>query len=88
MSAFPTSPPTAVQVFGVEYLGTTQIVTLVTPCGRVKARLSSDITVRVGERVGLTFRPEKLSIFEKSTGRAIRTALHDQAIQKRETVHG
>jgi multiple sugar transport system ATP-binding protein len=76
------------EVFGVEYLGTTQIVTLVTPCGRVKARLSSDITVHVGERVGLTFRPEKLSIFEKSTGRAIRTALHDQAIQKRETVHG
>ena len=49
-SASPTSPAYRGEVFGVEYLGTTQIVTLVTPCGRVKARLSSDVPVRVGER--------------------------------------
>ena len=35
--------------------------------------------VAPGERVGLDFRPEKLSIFDKASGRAIRTALHEGA---------
>jgi multiple sugar transport system ATP-binding protein len=75
-------------VFGVEYLGTTQIVTLTTPRGRVKARLPSDQTVRIGETVGLAFRSEKLSLFRQDTGKAIRTALHDGAVRHREVAHG
>jgi multiple sugar transport system ATP-binding protein len=63
------------EVFGAEYLGTTQVVTLSTPHGTVRARLSADVAVRRGEHVGLDFRPEKLSLFDKSTGRAVRTAL-------------
>ncbi len=63
------------EVFGSEYLGTTQIVTLSTPHGTVRARLSADVVVQRGERVGLDFRPEKLSLFDKTTGRAVRTAL-------------
>jgi multiple sugar transport system ATP-binding protein len=35
--------------------------------------------VRVGERLGLRFRPEKLSLFDKTTSRALRSALHDGA---------
>jgi multiple sugar transport system ATP-binding protein len=62
-------------VFGAEYLGTTQIVTVNTEHGQVKARLPADIPARDGEVVGLTLRPERLSIFDKSSGRAIRTAL-------------
>jgi multiple sugar transport system ATP-binding protein len=65
------------EIFGVEYLGTTQIVTLTTPRGRVKARLSCDIDARVGESVGLAFKPDKLSIFDKATGRVLRSALHE-----------
>jgi multiple sugar transport system ATP-binding protein len=65
------------EVFGVEYLGTTQIVTLTTARGRVKARLPSDVTARVGDNVGLTFRPEKLSIFDKASGRVLRSTLHE-----------
>jgi multiple sugar transport system ATP-binding protein len=65
------------EVFGSEYLGTTQIVTLATPCGMVRARLSSDVAVRRGEHIGLDFRPEKLSVFDKTTGRAVHTALTD-----------
>jgi multiple sugar transport system ATP-binding protein len=65
------------EVFGSEYLGTTQIVTLATPCGMVRARLSADVAVRRGEHIGLDFRSEKLSVFDKTTGRAVHTALTD-----------
>jgi multiple sugar transport system ATP-binding protein len=64
-------------VFGAEYLGTTQIVTVTTDRGAVKARLPSQLPVRTGEQVGLAFRPEKLSLFARSSGRAIRSALHE-----------
>jgi multiple sugar transport system ATP-binding protein len=66
-------------VFGTEYLGTTQIVTVTTEFGRLRARVAADLDVRVGEHLGLSFRPEKLSLFEKPSGRAIRTALHEGA---------
>jgi multiple sugar transport system ATP-binding protein len=60
-------------VFGTEYLGTTQIVTIATEHGQVKARLASEIAARPGETVGLAFRAERLSIFDRASGRAIRT---------------
>ena len=65
-------------VFGVEYLGTTQIVTVSTARGPLKARLSSKTRLCTGENVGLTFRSDTLSLFDRESGRAIRTALHDQ----------
>ncbi len=67
------------RVFGAEYLGTTQIVTVDTEHGQVKARLPADIAVSPGETVGLAFRAERLSLFDKASGRAIRTALTEGA---------
>jgi multiple sugar transport system ATP-binding protein len=67
------------KVFGSEYLGTTQVVTVSTDHGRVKARIASDQRVPDGGTVGLAFRPEKLSIFDQESGRAVRTALLDGA---------
>jgi len=64
-------------VFGVEYLGTTQIVTVNTQRGPLKARLSSAVRLRAGENVGLTFRSEMLSLFERASGRAVRTARYE-----------
>ena len=64
-------------IYGAEYLGTTQIVTVATGHGFVKARLTSETAVRLGEPVGLAFRPEKLSIFDRRSGRVLRSALHD-----------
>jgi multiple sugar transport system ATP-binding protein len=61
-------------VFGAEYLGTTQIVTVNTGHGQVKARLSADMVVRTGETVGMALRSERLTVFDKASGRAIRTA--------------
>jgi multiple sugar transport system ATP-binding protein len=81
------SSPLRGEVFGAEYLGTTQIVTIVTRAGRLKARLPSSVTLAIGEPVGLTFRPEKLSVFRGSDGRAVRSALHDGELA-REAAHG
>jgi multiple sugar transport system ATP-binding protein len=61
------------RVFGAEYLGTTQIVTVETERGRVKARLPSSLTVQVGEIVGLAFRSECLALFDPRNGSAIQT---------------
>jgi multiple sugar transport system ATP-binding protein len=66
-------------VFGAEYLGTTQIVTVDTGHGRVAARLPSSTAVRIGETVGLVFRSERLSLFDAQSGAAIRTASQEGA---------
>ena len=65
-------------VFGVEYLGTTQIVTVETARGPLKARLPSTVRLRAGDNVGLTFRPDMLSLFDRESGRAIHTALYER----------
>jgi multiple sugar transport system ATP-binding protein len=57
-----------------EYLGTTQIVTLSTAHGPVKARIPSGDIARLGETVGLRLNPRTLSLFDAGTGRALRTA--------------
>ncbi len=61
-------------VFGAEYLGTTQIVTVTTEHGPLKARLPANVRVADGDTVGLAFSGERLSLFEKASGRAIATA--------------
>jgi multiple sugar transport system ATP-binding protein len=66
-------------VFGAEYLGTTQIVTLDTHHGQVKARLPAAMSVRLGANVGLNFHTEGLALFDATSGRALRSALHDGA---------
>ena len=71
---FVDAAPVRGDVFGAEYLGTTQIVTVDTEHGRVAARLPSAASVRIGERVGLEFNTERLALFDAGTGLAIRTA--------------
>jgi multiple sugar transport system ATP-binding protein len=73
---FSDAAPMRGRVFGAEYLGTTQIVTVATEQGRLKARLSSSVPVQVGETVGLAFRPDNLALFDARTGLAIHTASH------------
>ena len=64
------------KVFESAYLGTTQIVAVETAYGPVKARLPSDRAVRPGETVGLAFRPERLSLFDATSGRVLPSALY------------
>ncbi len=73
--------PLRAEVLDAEYLGTTQIVTLATAQGAtLKARLPAEVAVRCGDHPALTFRPEKLSLFHKATGRALRSALHEAVV--------
>jgi multiple sugar transport system ATP-binding protein len=65
------------EIYGVEYLGTTQIVTVTTRYGALKARSPSSLPFHTGENVGLDFRPDTLSIFDQASGRTIRSALHE-----------
>jgi multiple sugar transport system ATP-binding protein len=72
--------PLRASVLDTEYLGTTQIVTLTTAQGTtLKARVASGIATRPGDQIGLAFRTEKLSLFHKASGRALRSALHEEA---------
>jgi multiple sugar transport system ATP-binding protein len=64
-------------VFGTEYLGTTQIVTVDTDQGQIKARTSADLRLNPGEPVGLSLLSHRLSLFDKASGRAIRTAFSE-----------
>ncbi|MEQ9607584.1 MAG: ABC transporter ATP-binding protein [Kiloniellaceae bacterium] len=65
------------EVLATEYLGTTQIVTLRSHNGDLKARVSSDQPVRTGETVGLSFNARTISLFEAASGRALRSELNE-----------
>ncbi|MEM8871321.1 MAG: ABC transporter ATP-binding protein [Pseudomonadota bacterium] len=64
------------EVLAAEYLGTTQIITLETPNGELKARVASDQVARVGETVGLEFDARTVTLFNTSDGRALRSDLN------------
>ncbi|MEQ8290649.1 MAG: ABC transporter ATP-binding protein [Roseovarius sp.] len=65
------------EVIATEYLGTTQIVTLKTHNGEVKARIGSEQPARVGESVGLDFNGQTVTLFDTQAGRAIRSDLNE-----------
>ncbi|MEM8952312.1 MAG: ABC transporter ATP-binding protein [Pseudomonadota bacterium] len=65
------------EVIASEYLGTTQIVTLLTGNGEIKARIASDQPARVGEQVGLDFDGRTVSLFDAQSGRALRSELNE-----------
>ena len=64
------------EVLTTEYLGTTQIVTLNTGNGEVKARITSDQPARVGETVGLDFNGATATLFDNQSGRALKSELN------------
>ncbi len=65
------------RVLATEYLGTTQIVTMETPNGTLRARMPSGAHARVGETVGLRFDAPRLSVFDAGTGKAFRTEANE-----------
>lgn len=72
--------PYRARVIAAEYLGTTQIITLQTPNGEVKARATSELVVRTGETVGLRFDARSLTLFEATSGRALRSAANERVL--------
>ncbi|SEA32228.1 ABC transporter ATP-binding protein [Rubrimonas cliftonensis] len=67
------------RIEATEYLGTTQIVTVETGFGRLRARLPAAAQATPGEHVGVGFVAETLSLFDAETGRALRTAANEAA---------
>lgn len=67
-------------VAAAEYLGTTQIITLTTPNGTIKARTSSATSVKVGENIGLDFDQRTLTVFNTETGRALMSEANQGAL--------
>ncbi|WP_299726605.1 ABC transporter ATP-binding protein [uncultured Tateyamaria sp.] len=68
------------EVLASEYLGTTQIITLDTPNGELKARIDSAQVASVGETVGLGFNPGTVTLFDEGSGRALRSELNDEVL--------
>lgn len=68
------------EIIAVEYLGTTQIITLTTPNGEIKARINSDIIAKVGEKVGLEIDDRTVTIFDRSSGNALRSELNEGVV--------
>jgi len=74
--------PYRAEVIATEYLGTTQIITLKTPLGTVKARAASGDVVRTGDRTGLTFDARSLTIFDTGTGAALTSVANKEVLRR------
>lgn len=59
------------RVAAVEYLGTTQVVTVETAHGEIKARTASSHAIRTDASVGLEFDRRSLTLFDATSGRAV-----------------
>ena len=68
------------EVLATEYLGTTQIVTLQTAGGEVKARIPSSQPAKPGESVGLSFDPKTVTLFDRQSGRALKSELNESVL--------
>lgn len=68
------------EIAACEYLGTTQIITLSTQYGTLKARVPASQPARVGDRVGLAFDSRCVSMFDVATGRALRSELNCEVV--------
>jgi multiple sugar transport system ATP-binding protein len=68
------------EVLATEYLGTRQVVSLLTAAGAtVRAKVDVNSPAKRGDQVGLRFDAAAVSLFEQSSGRALRTARDDVA---------
>ena len=64
------------EVFGTEYLGTNQIVTVETNHGQVRARMPSHQRAEPGDIVGIECTSERLVVFDGRDGRALDSDLY------------
>ncbi|MCV6594180.1 MAG: ABC transporter ATP-binding protein [Silicimonas sp.] len=69
--------PYRAEVRATEYLGTTQIVTLETAGGEIKARVPAHQVARVGESLGLDFEAGTITLFDRQSGRALKSELNE-----------
>lgn len=75
------------RIFGVEYMGARQIVTVDTDVGRLKVMAPNTVPAAIGDTVGLAFATETLSIFDGADGKAL-PLLREPAAPAQEAAHG
>ncbi len=66
-------------VYGVEYTGARQLVTVETEAGAVRARIPAGAKLGIGETVGLGFAPDRAIVFDPATERALESELFEAA---------
>ncbi len=72
--------PLRAEVLGTEYLGTSRIVTLATAQGAtLRAKVGVNSAAQRGDQVGLQFDAAAVSLFDRASGRALKTARDDHA---------
>jgi multiple sugar transport system ATP-binding protein len=75
---FADDSPLRAQVLGTEYLGTSQVVTVTTADGStLRAKLPVTAQAARGDHVGLRFEATAVSLFDQTSGRALKTARDD-----------
>ena len=67
------------RVFGVEYMGARQLVTVDTEAGRLRVRAPNTVKVGYGETIGLTFDAERVVLFDPESDRAVASTLFEEA---------
>ena len=74
--------PLRAEVLGVEYLGNCQVVTLATAAGvTVRAKVHVQARAKRGDQVGLVCDATQVTLFDATSGRAIRTARDDTPVR-------
>lgn len=63
------------QVFSVEYLGSRQLITVDSDAGRIKIRAPNTVQSQRGDQVGLSFKSERIVLFDDVSERAIKSDL-------------
>lgn len=81
--------PLRAEVLGVEYLGNCQIITLNTALNCVvRAKVDVNIKAVRGDQVGLDLDHSEMTLFDQTSGRALRTARDDLAVNAAGTRKG
>ncbi len=68
------------RIVATEYLGTTQIVTLATAHGRIKARVPANVALHTGATTGLTFDERTVTLFDAASDRALRSEANHKVL--------
>ncbi|WP_421870493.1 ABC transporter ATP-binding protein [Pararhizobium sp.] len=69
------------RVLATEYLGTTQIVTMATPNGEIKARTPARQSATAGEVIGLEFDRQTLTVFDGVKGQALLSEANERVLR-------
>ena len=67
------------RVYGVEYMGARQLITVDTDAGRLKLRAPNTVRAGAGEPVGLSFETGRVALFDGKSDRALRSDLYAEA---------